>query len=333
MKNFVFENTEIAPGEQRNFNLEVAKLYDYTNMNLSVKVIHGKQPGPTMFVSAAMHGDEINGTEIVRRIIRQKGLNHLKGTLFLVPIVNFFGFNHKSRYLPDRRDLNRVFPGSISGSLASRLAYVFFNKIVRRCDYGIDLHTAAIHRSNLPQIRAEVGFPEIKKIAKAFGVPVIVNSPTIKSTLRDVCKEEKIKLLVYEGGEALRFNEDAIRAGLKGTLSVMQTIGMLSKGAKKTAHQSYIAKSSYWMRASESGICISNKKLGSLVEEGETIAKISDPFGKNITKIQAPQEGIIIGKSMIPLVNEGDALIHVATFKNLNDVTLSLANYQDSISD
>jgi uncharacterized protein len=323
----------IDPGERKRTELKIAKLYDFTEMTMPVEVIRGKEPGPIMFVSAAMHGDEINGVEITRRLLQQKILKKIKGTLIVVPIVNVFGYNSKSRYLPDRRDLNRSFPGSATGSLASRLANIFLTEIVDKCTHGIDLHTAAIHRTNLPHIRASLHVKETKRLAQSFGVPVIMNSKIREGSLRSVFVERDIRLLVYEAGEALRFNDDAIQSGLFGILSVMKAIGMLDELPFKTRKkkETYIANDSYWIRATQSGSLISNKKLGAKIKAKELIGQISDPFGKSIHKIFSEKAGILMGMTTIPLVNEGDALFHIASFDNNTAVKTSVDSYNDFV--
>lgn len=326
-------NVTVGPGERKRVELEIAKLYDYTDMTMPVEIIRGKEDGPVMFVSAAMHGDEINGVEIARRLLSQKILKKIKGTLIVVPVINVFGYNSKSRYLPDRRDLNRSFPGSSSGSLASRLANIFLTEIVDKCTHGIDLHTAAIHRTNLPQVRASLRVEETKRLAKSFGVPVVLNSSIREGSLRSVFVERDIRLLVYEGGEALRFNEDVIKSGLIGVLSVMKAIGMLDELNFKPRKQkeSYVANSSYWVRAKESGALITTKKLGSRIKANELIGRISDPFGIHIAKIYAEKSGILIGKTTIPLVNEGDALFHIASFDDDSAVKESMQSFEDFV--
>jgi uncharacterized protein len=317
MNEFIIDGEKIETGHRRKLDIKIAKLYDYTDMTLTVEVIRGEQDGPTMFVSAAMHGDEINGVEVCRRLLMHKVLKKLKGTLIVVPIVNIFGYNSKSRYLPDRRDLNRSFPGSASGSLAGRLANVFLKEIVDKCTHGIDLHTGAIYRSNLAQIRASLHVPETQRLAKAFGSPVILNSKIREGSLRSMVVSKNIRFLVFEGGEALRFDEKVINSGLYGVLSVMKEIGMLEElpFKQRKKKEVYTAKSSYWARASESGILTGSKALGTRVKAGEVIAKISDPFGIHLIKVKASRAGIIIGKAELPLINEGDALFHIACFE------------------
>jgi hypothetical protein len=326
-------NVTVERGERKRIELEIAKLYDYTDMTMPVEVIRGKEDGPILFVSAAMHGDEINGVEIARRLLGQKILKKIKGTLIVVPVINVFGYNSKSRYLPDRRDLNRSFPGSPSGSLASRLANIFLTEIVDKCTHGIDLHTAAVHRRNLPQIRASLRVSETLRLAKAFGVPVVLNSKIREGSLRAAFVERDIRLLVYEAGEALRFNDDAIKSGLIGVLSVMKNIGMIDELDFKPRRlkESYVANSSYWVRAKESGALITTKKLGSKIKANELIGRISDPFGIHISKIYSEKAGILIGKTTIPLVNEGDALFHIASFDDNSAVRDSVQSFEDFV--
>jgi predicted deacylase len=335
VNDFEINGIKIEPGQRKKIDIDIAKLYDYTDMTLPLEVMRSKKDGPTLFVSAAMHGDEINGVEICRRLLQQKILKKIKGTLIVVPIINVFGFNNKSRYLPDRRDLNRSFPGSASGSLASRLADVFVKEIVDKSTHGIDLHTGAIHRSNLPQIRASLHVPETERLAKAFGSPVVINSTIRDGSLRSVVVKKDIRLLIYEAGEALRFDENAIRSGLFGILSVMKEIGMLEDlpFSRRKKKQVFTAQSSYWVRAADSGIVSSAKKLGARVKANELLCRISDPFSNHITKISAPKAGIIIGKSELPLVSEGDALFHIANFEDSKAVEASVESFEELIDE
>ena len=219
--------TTISPGQRVTVDLPVADLYTSTSLHMPVQVICGRKPGPVLFVSAAIHGDELNGVEIIRRLLKRKALKSIRGTLLAVPIVNVHGFLNQSRYLPDRRDLNRSFPGSAKGSIASRLANLFIKEIVSKADFGIDLHTGALHRSNLPQIRANLDDAATLDIAQVFGTPVIINSDIRDGSLRACAFERGQPVLIYEAGEALRFDEISIRAGLRGILNVMRHIGML----------------------------------------------------------------------------------------------------------
>jgi predicted deacylase len=306
----------ILPGEQRKIDLPVAKLYTDADVSLPVHIIRSKKPGPTIFVSAAVHGDELNGIEIIRRLISENKLNITKGTVIAVPMVNVYGVVNQSRYMPDRRDLNRCFPGSAKGSLAGRVAYIFLNEIVKHCDYGIDLHTGAIHRSNLPQIRADLSCEETKELAQVFGVPVVLNSNIIDGSLREAAVKHKTKVLLYEAGEALRFDEFSIRAGMRGITNVLKYLGMRKASAiRKKIIAPFVANSSQWLRANASGIVNHRVRLGEQIKIGDVLAEIGSPYGDIIDVVKATRSGILIGQQNIPLVQEGEAMFHIAYFE------------------
>ena len=307
----------IEPGEKKTLDLKVGKLYTHSELTMPVQVWCGKQAGPVLFISAAIHGDELNGVEIIRRLLKVKALRNLKGTLITVPIVNLHGFINHSRYLPDRRDLNRCFPGSTSGSIAGRLAYIFLNEIVKKATHGIDLHTGAINRSNLPQIRADLDNDTVKRMAESFGSPVMLNANLRDGSLRAAAVKKGIPILLYEAGEALRFDEVAIRAGVKGIVNVMRHLEMIPKSRSKSERKikPVIARSSFWIRAPESGIFRSLVADGTRVEANKTlIGVVSDPFGEVEEEVYSPNGGIVIGQMCMPLVNEGEALFHIAKF-------------------
>ena len=312
--------TRVEPGQRATINLPVADLYTSASLTMPVQVIRGRKPGPSLFVSAAIHGDELNGVEVIRRLLALKSLRSVRGTLLAVPIVNVHGFLDQSRYLPDRRDLNRSFPGSPKGSIAARLANLFITEIVERADYGVDLHTGAIHRSNLPQIRANLDDPDTLSMARAFGAPVVVNSNIRDGSLRECAADRGMPVLIYESGEALRFDEAGIRTGLRGILGVMRHIGMLSSKSRPSA-EPVIARSTRWVRANASGIVVSKTKLGDSVAKGQRIGLISDPLGDEQIEIIAPCDGIVIGRSNLPLAHEGDALFNLGTFEDIPAAT------------
>jgi uncharacterized protein len=309
--------TTIAAGKRGDVSLPIADLYTSTSVSMPVQVINGRQAGPVLFVSAAIHGDELNGVEIIRRLLRRKGLNAIRGTLIAVPIVNVHGFLDQSRYLPDRRDLNRSFPGSPKGSIAARLANTFLNEIVKRSQFGIDLHTGAIDRSNLPQIRANLDDPRTLELARAFGVPVIINADVRDGSLRGCASSLGMPVLTYEAGEALRFDELSIRAGVRGIQNVMRQIGMLPDGKPAAQREPVIARSTSWARAPASGIVAGKVKLGATVRKGERLAIISDPLGSREEEVLARFDGIVIGRSNLPLAHEGDALFNIAAFHSV----------------
>ncbi len=326
-------DTVVNPGQRVSVNLPVADLYTSTSLHMPVKVICGRKAGPTLFVSAAVHGDELNGVEVIRRLLKRKALKSIRGTLVAVPIVNVHGFLDQSRYLPDRRDLNRSFPGSPRGSIAARLANLFIKNIVNGADYGIDLHTGAVNRSNLPQIRANLDHAPTFDIAEAFGAPVVINSNILDGSLRACAAERGLPILIYEAGEALRFDETGIRAGIRGILNVMRHIGMLPASKRATSSDSVLARSTQWVRASTSGIVTGKVPLGSSVEKGQRLATISDPLGEDEEKIIAPNNGIVIGRSNLPLAHEGDALFHLGYFRELpaaEDVVETFASEHNS---
>lgn len=308
----------INPGERISVSLPVADLYTATSLSMPVKVICGKKAGPVLFISAAIHGDELNGVEIIRRLLKRKILRSVSGTLVAVPIVNVHGFLDQSRYLPDRRDLNRSFPGTPRGSIAARLAHLFTTQIVAKADYGIDLHTGAINRSNLPQIRANLDDAKTIEIAKAFGAPVIINANIRDGSLRAYAVERNLPVLIYEAGEALRFDEIAIRGGIRGILNVMHHIGMLPASKRTKPVTPVIAKSTSWVRAPSSGIVGGKVSLGSSVAKGQKLAAISDPLGDEEREVTAPFDGIVIGRSNLPLAHEGDALVNLGAFKDVS---------------
>jgi predicted deacylase len=310
--------TEIKPGERVNVDLPVADLFTGTSLSMPISVVCGRKKGPVLFVSAAIHGDELNGVEIIRRLLKRKALNSIAGTLVAVPIVNVYGFLNQSRYLPDRRDLNRSFPGSRSGSIAGRLANTFLAEIVSKADYGLDLHTGAINRSNFPQIRANLDDDKTLELAKAFGAPVIINANLRDGSLRSCAVDLGIPMLLYEAGEALRFDEICIRGGLRGITNVMRSIGMLPEAKSSKTLNPVEARSTSWVRAPSSGIVSWKAKLGASVSKDQKLAVISNPIGEQEDVVTAPFDGIVIGRSNIPLAHEGDALAHIAAFKSVS---------------
>lgn len=323
---------QVSPGQRKLIELPIARLYTDTDLTLPVHVIRGKRNGPTLFVSAAIHGDELNGIEIIRRLLKSR-FSGLRGTLIAVPVVNVYGVLSQSRYLPDRRDLNRSFPGSPKGSLAARLAHLFMTEIVSKCDYGIDLHTGALHRSNLPQIRADLSDAETRELSQLFGTPVVLHSDLRDGSLREAAGNCKVKLILYEAGEALRFDEVCIKAGVRGILNVMRHLGMLAPSKKKPRAQiePMVARSSGWVRATASGVVLHHKQLGDKVEKGEVIAEITSPYISDVTEICANRAGIIIGKQQIPLVQEGEAMYHIAYFKELDTAAEQIEAFHNDL--
>ncbi|MDJ1007120.1 MAG: succinylglutamate desuccinylase/aspartoacylase family protein [Paracoccaceae bacterium] len=317
----------VAPGKAATIDLPVSMMSDHTPVHMSVHVRHGKSEGPTLFVSAGVHGDEVIGIEIIRRLLRASKLRSMKGTLIAVPIVNSLGFLNRSRYLPDRRDLNRCFPGSEEGSLAARLAHLFLTEIVARADLGIDLHSAAIHRMNYPQIRLAEENGDLRRLGDAFGAPIIIQSPHRDGSLRKAAAAHDTPVLLYEAGEALRFDEVSVRVGLAGILRVMRELGMVSgRGIAPPKSPPQFATSSKWLRAPIGGLFRAFRSGGHPVRRGDLLGSVADPFGEVEESIVAPFSGIIVGRAVMPVVNEGDAVFHLAR-------VASVARAEDALED
>ena len=315
MPDFTIGDTTVEPGQSMIVDIPVSPMYTHHDLSISVEVVHGKQPGPTLFISAAIHGDEINGVEIIRRLMQHKALKNIHGTLLAIPIVNVYGFLNHTRYLPDGRDLNRSFPGSEKGSLTGRVADTFVKEIVNKCTHGIDLHTGSRHRSNFPQIRADLDDPQTLEMTEAFGVPLAINAKIRDGSLRECAADNGVPVLLYEAGEALRFEEMYIRAGVNGIVNVMRSIGMLRKSrSKKPASKPIISTKTGWVRAHDSGILRTLVPLGAKVTAGQTLALVANPLGTTETAIVAPDDGMVIGRTNLPLVYEGDAIFHIAQY-------------------
>jgi len=303
----------------------------YSSM-LSVRVFHGAEPGPTVFVSGAVHGDEIVGTAVIQHLAQQIDPSRLSGTVLLVPVTNIFGFLNRSRYLPDRRDLNRSFPGSVSGSLASQLAQVFFSEVVQRASLGIDIHTAAVHRYNLPQIRIDKGNPRLVELAMAFGAPVIIESPLREGSLRSKAKEEGVDMLLLEAGEALRFDNLSIETGVAGVLRVLAHLGMIDAD-DRLAGVSVPARSnkSTWVRSTRGGVAHPAKTSGDPVRKGDLLATVAGLLGEEPEAVISPIDGIIIGHATLPVVHQGDALFHIAEVSHPEQVGAQIDSIKEEI--
>jgi predicted deacylase len=279
---------------------------------MAVAVLNGLRPGPRLWLNAVLHGDELNGVEIIREVLQQLRPRELCGTVIAVPIVNVFGFVNESRWLPDRRDLNRSVPGSPRGSLTAQVAHLFMTEVVERCDYGIDFHTGSAHRTNLPQLRVDLSDPGVERLAKAFAAPVTVDAGYRDGSLRAACRAIGIPLVVYEGGEARRFNAGAVQVGLEGTLRVLAELGMVEGPVTPPVGETTIVRHSNWERARRSGIARIDVFPGQAVQRGEVLGIIGDALGTRHTAVRASRPGIVLGYTRNPLVSQGDALVHIA---------------------
>jgi predicted deacylase len=329
---FEIGGVSIAPGTQADIGLPTTTLVTGYSSQLAVRVLHGAQPGPTVFISAAIHGDEIVGTAIIQRIAAAIDPASLSGTLMLVPVVNLFGFMSHTRYLPDRRDLNRSFPGSPNGSLAGQVAHVFFSEVVKRASLGIDIHTAAVHRYNLPQIRIDAGNKRLVELAMAFGAPVIIESPLREGSLRELAKTVGVEMLLMETGEALRFDRFSIEAGVSGVMRVLAHLGMIAADDGLT-HVSIPARANktQWVRSPRGGVTHRERKSGDAVKKGDLLAVVGGVFGEDRMEITSPVEGIIIGHSTLPVVHQGEALFHIARIAHAERVGAQIDSITDAI--
>jgi predicted deacylase len=327
---FRINGQSIAQNSSVTLELQLPALYTRTPMTMPVHVRRGKRPGPCLFVCAAVHGDELNGVEIIRRLMKRRALAKIRGTVIAVPMVNVYGVIERSRYLPDRRDLNRSFPGSGRGSLAARLADLFMTEIVAHCTHGIDLHTGALHRGNLPQLRGNLDDEETLRLARLFGVPVLIDADSRDGSLREAAAARGIPMLLYEAGEALRFDEICIRAGVQGILNVMRGLGMLPpvRGRNRTIREPFVARSSTWVRAPASGIFLGTVSLGAYVKKDELLGTIAESIGDIESEVRASRGGIVIGRSNLPMVLEGEALFHIASFEDMREVADQVEEFQ-----
>lgn len=310
----------IPPGERQRLSLAIGSLPTRTQLELPLSVLHGTKPGPRLWLSAGLHGDELNGVEIIRRVVELTDPLQLRGTLVAIPVVNVLGFVQGTRYLPDRRDLNRCFPGSKSGSLGARIAYRFMNDVVKRCTHGIDFHTGSDARYNYPQIRANLDDPSTLRMAQSFGAPVMIHAQTRDGSLREATSRLQIPVLLYEAGEAQRFCEFSIDVGIKGTLRVMRELGMLR--GKVGASTGAVARKTTWVRARVAGILRLHTREGNRVKTGDALGVIGDMFGEGESVVRARTDGIVIGLTRYPVVHRGDAIVHIATPSEPNTSTM-----------
>ena len=338
MKNqvFKFANEIIQPGTQKVVLFPMPSINMQVKMEIPVHVFHGKQAGPKIFILSGIHDDELNGIEIIRRIHDYIDVANLSGTIITMPVVNVHGVMMQLRYFTDRRDLNRSFPGKKKGTLAARLAYGLMQHIVRHCDYGMDLHTGAVGHMNMPQLRVDFTVPGSKKFALNFGAPVVLNSKQRDGSLREAASRLGIPVIVYEGGEALRFNELCIRAGVRGILHTLKHLKMLDIALKTTraSNKSVVTNTSRWLRAPASGLVEPVREvITKHVKKGELLAYIHDPFLINPSvKVLAPFEGIVIGQALRAMATEGDALYHIASFKKISGINAYIDELREEIT-
>lgn len=310
MNKLVIDGTEIPAGENRQLNALIGRLPTRTPINIPIFVSRSDQDGPTMLLMAGMHGDETNGIEIIRRAIRTDLYHPGRGTVIAIPILNVYGFINHTRGLPDGKDLNRSFPGSETGSLASRVAHFFTKEILPNIDFGIDFHTGGASLNNYPQLRGMFEDSTELEIAHAFAAPFMINSPYRERSLRKTAARANKHILVFEGGQTLRLRKQVIDRGIQGIHRVMHHFGMTDTAPPEASPSIHLSRSQ-WIRARHSGIHHANIRNGDHVRKGEIIGLITDPYGQFEHKIRAPFNGFVIGLNNYPVVNMGDALLHV----------------------
>lgn len=312
VESFEFADQSVRAGTRVRFNIPCAELPLGNPVQVPVIILHGKYPGPTIWLNAALHGDELNGIEILRQVLEVVKARLMHGTIIAVPIVNVYGFINESRYLPDRRDLNRSFPGNISGSLASRLARWFMHDIVARCELGVDLHTGSDHRNNFPQVRGDLSEDRVRELAKAFAAPVTLHAKKRSGSLRAAAGRQGKPVLVYEGGECLKFNQNVIEFGVDGILRLLAHLGIYTSQIPFKQRTSMLSQNSKWVRAKRSGILRLEQNLGDFVHKGDKLGVIEDILSGRYRTVKSTQDGLIIGAAANPLVYQGDAIIHIA---------------------
>lgn len=309
-KEVIIAGHPVKPGEFKEININIARLPSRTQIDTPIYVYRGKEDGPVLALTAGMHGDEINGMEIVRRIIDQ-GLNKVhRGTVVCMPILNVYGFLNYSRDVPDGKDINRSFPGSKNGSLASRVAWHLMKEVIPFIDIGIDFHTGGAMRTNYPQVRCVMQDPRNVELAFAFHAPFTIDSPFRPHSLRQAAAKHGKHIIVFEGGESLRFDQSAIEEGLNGTLRLMHYLKMIDQSPPPT-EENKIIWSSTWVRAHTGGLFQPVIKCGELVQKNQLVGSMTDPFGEFKEEIKAPTTGYVVGLNNIPVVNAGDALMHI----------------------
>lgn len=321
--------TIVKRGETRDIHLKVSQRYTGDPVSLPIRVIRGKRPGPAVFVTAAIHGDEINGTGIIHELTFGDYLDEFQaGTLILVPVVNIFGFDIQQRYMPDRRDLNRSFPGTENGSLTSRIAYQLFNEIVKNCDYGIDLHTAAVERVNFPNVRGDLTNKNVRRIAHALGCELIINGKGPEGSFRRAATAAGCPTIILEAGEARKIEPAVLDVGIRGVCNVLKALDMLPGEPVLPTYQARVERST-WVRAEVGGILRFHIAPGEPVETGQPIATNTSVFGRERNALLSPVDGVVLGMTTLPTVKPGEPVCHIAVSKKL--LTAGVANGKRSL--
>lgn len=307
----VVGGVEIKAGEVRDVFLPYSETYLGQRTELPVRVIRGREFGPSVFFTGAIHGDELTGAGIVRELLFDRLPELRRGTLYCVPVVNTYGLENHSRYLPDRRDLNRAFPGGQGGNMTSRLAYVLMNEVIRRCDFGVDFHSAAVRRTNYPNIRADMKIPEVANLARTFGCELIVDGKGPEGSLRRTAVKESVPTVILEAGEVWKIEGGVVEIGVRGSLNVLRHLGMVDGEVERPLFQVTVRRTT-WVRAERGGFLAFHAKTGDVVRKGQPLATNYGVFGAERRFIEAPDYGIILGMSTMPAVKPGEPVYHLA---------------------
>lgn len=311
-ESFPIGGVRVRAGTTRELSLPITRMVTGAEVSVPVRIVHGRGDGPVVWLTAATHGDEVVGIEVIREVLTSLSPKTFRGTLVAVPIVNVLGFMAGDRYLPDRRDLNRSFPGSARGSLASRIAHLLMTEVIRKGSVGIDLHTGAFGRTNLPQVRGDLDDPETRSLAEAFGAPVMYHAKLRDGSLRAAAREVGCRVLLYEAGESWRMDDWAVAAGVAGVRRVLAALNMIDGADAVPDGANQECRTSGWVRARNTGILMLDVDLGQHVSIGQRLGVLTDSFGKTVRLVRADRAGIVIGRAQTPLVNSGDALVHIA---------------------
>ncbi len=301
---------KIAPGEARNVHLVVGESYSSMTVDIQIHIRRAQEDGPVVFVTGALHGDEINGCGAIRQLIQDDTFQVQRGAIVLIPVLNLPAFERHSRYLPDRRDLNRSFPGSVDGSLAGRMAFTIFNELVMRCDYGIDLHTASVRRTNYPTVRGDLAVPEVRRLAEAFGAEIIMNSKGPKNSFRREACNAGCPTIIMEGGEVWKVEPGIVETAVRGIKNVLRELNMLEGGIESPAYQIVIEKSK-WIRAERGGFLDFHIKPGDIVKQGQPIATNTTILGESQDTLYAPFNGVVMGMTSLPSISPGEPICNL----------------------
>ncbi|MEW4526974.1 succinylglutamate desuccinylase/aspartoacylase family protein [Maioricimonas sp. JC845] len=310
-KKLVIGGVSVRPGEVKDIRLKISETYTGDPIATPIRVINARRPGPCVFVSAAIHGDELTGTGIIHELLNGEDLELKRGTLLLIPVVNVFGFENHDRYLPDRRDLNRQFPGSTSGSLASRIANTFMEEIVAHCQYGIDLHAAAASRTNFPNVRADLSIPEVRRIARAFGCELVIDGAGPVGCMRREACRKGCATMILEAGEPLKVEPAMLEIGVRGVRNVLMELDMLEGERFSPPYQTTVRKTT-WVRAEVGGFLRFHVTPGELVKQGQPVASNFTILGEHQNLLISPVDGVVLGMTTVPAVKPGEPVCHIA---------------------